>query len=92
LYVILNWNLEEETPNRDLRKAESRALESELWGRYVNSEWKGIKCLKSEDRDAWLAQSVEHATLDLGVMSSSPTLGTELTLKKKEDTFFERGC
>ena len=26
-------------------------------------------------RGAWLAQSVEHVTLDLGVMSSSPTLG-----------------
>ena len=28
---------------------------------------------------AWMAQLVEHATLDLGVMSSSPTLGIELT-------------
>ena len=26
-------------------------------------------------RDVWWAQSVEHATLDLRVMSSSPTLG-----------------
>ena len=34
-----------------------------------------------------IAQSVEHATLDLGIMSSSPTLGTEITLKKK----FPRG-
>ena len=30
-------------------------------------------------RGAWLAQSEEHATLDLVVMSSSPTLGTEIT-------------
>ena len=26
-------------------------------------------------RGTWLPQSLEHATLDLGVMSSSPTLG-----------------
>ena len=30
----------------------------------------------------WLAQSVEHANLDLRVVSSSPTLGIEITLKK----------
>lgn len=28
----------------------------------------------------WLAQSVKHATLDLGIVSSSPTLGTEFNL------------
>ena len=27
----------------------------------------------------WLAQSVEHATLDLRVVSLSPTLGMEIT-------------
>lgn len=32
-------------------------------------------------RGAWLAQSVEHATLDLGVMSLSPTLGVDITKK-----------
>ena len=26
----------------------------------------------------WLAQSVEHVTLDLGVVSSNPMLGTEI--------------
>lgn len=31
----------------------------------------------------WLAQSVEHAALDLEVMSSSPMLGIELILKKE---------
>jgi len=31
----------------------------------------------------WLAQSVDHATLDLKVMSLSPTLGVEPTLKNK---------
>ena len=30
----------------------------------------------------WLAQSVEHVTLDLGVVSSSPTLDVEITYKK----------
>ena len=34
-------------------------------------------------RGTWLAQSVEHVTLDLGVMSSSPTLGIEITFLKK---------
>ena len=33
---------------------------------------------------AWLAQLVEHATLDLRVMSSSPTVHIEFTLKKKK--------
>ena len=38
---------------------------------------------------AWLAQLLEHVTLDLGVMSSSPTLGLlELTLKKKKKLIF----
>ena len=36
-------------------------------------------------RGAWLAQSVEHPTLDLGVMNSSPMLGFMVSpLKKKE--------
>ena len=30
---------------------------------------------------AWLAQSVEHVTLDLEVVGSSPMLGVEITLK-----------
>jgi len=30
---------------------------------------------------AWLAQSEEHATLNLGVVSLSPTLGVEMTKK-----------
>ena len=34
---------------------------------------------KSTNRGAWLAQSEEHMTLDLGVVSSSPTLGIEIT-------------
>ena len=32
-------------------------------------------------KSAWLAQSVERVILDLGVVSSSPMLGIELTLK-----------
>ena len=38
----------------------------------------------------WLAQSVERVTLDLGVMSSGPMLGIELTLKKKVSETFMR--
>ena len=38
-------------------------------------------------RSAWLAQSVEHATLDLGIVSLSPTLGVEITLKKPDFIF-----
>ena len=40
---------------------------------------------KSKNRKGggkWLAQSVEHATLDLGVVSSSPMVGVEPTFKK----------
>lgn len=32
------------------------------------------------DLGAWLAQSWEHASLDLGFVSSSPTLGIEKLL------------
>ena len=32
-------------------------------------------------RDTWLAQSEEHVTLDLRLMSLSPTLGVEITKK-----------
>ena len=35
-------------------------------------------------RNKGLAQSVEHVTLDLGVVGSSPTLGIEITEKKKK--------
>ena len=34
----------------------------------------------------WLIQWVQHATLDLRIMSSSPTLGIEPTLEKKKMT------
>lgn len=34
---------------------------------------------------AWLAQLVHHATLDLGVIISSLTLGVEFNLKIKTD-------
>ena len=33
---------------------------------------------KKREGGTWLAQSIEHVTLDLGVMSSSPTLGVEI--------------
>lgn len=37
-----------------------------------------------QERGPWLAQSVEHATLGLRIVSSSPMLGMETTLKKKK--------
>ena len=37
----------------------------------------------SKRSSSWLAQSVEHVTLDLEVVSSSPTLGIEITFKKR---------
>ena len=36
---------------------------------------------KEEQRSAWLAQSEEHVTCDLRVVSLSPTLGVEIILK-----------
>ena len=36
-------------------------------------------------RGAWLAQSVEHGTLGLEVVSSSSTLGVEITFKNEEE-------
>ena len=42
------------------------------WAQFTDTE-------KSNHRGAWLAQSVEHATLDLEVVSSSPMLDTEIT-------------
>lgn len=41
-------------------------------------------------RGAWLAQAMEHATLDLWVISWSPMLGVEITLKKKKKENEER--
>ena len=32
---------------------------------------------------SWLARSVEHVTLDLRVVSSNPTLGVEITIKRQ---------
>lgn len=34
-----------------------------------------LKNTVSQMRGPWLAQSVQHVTLDLGVISSNPTLG-----------------
>ena len=39
---------------------------------------------EKKSRGTWPAQSAERATLDLRVTSSSPTLGVELTYKKKK--------
>ena len=49
----------------------------------VNSAWgTSNSCLEIRthvNRGTWLAQSVEHATLDLGVVTLSPTFGVEIT-------------
>ena len=45
----------------------------------VNSSVEGARTMSGLG-GPWLAQSVQHATLDLKVMSSSPVLGVELTL------------
>ena len=50
---------------------------------YKGKLYKGQKLYKA----TWMAQLVEHATLDLGVVSLIPTLGVEITLKKKVPTF-----
>ena len=35
--------------------------------------------IKTSMRGTWLAQSEEHVTFDMGVLSPSPTLGVEIT-------------
>lgn len=42
-------------------------------------QWSLIGFPKTKKRGAWLAQSMQRVTLDLGVVSSSPTLGIEMT-------------
>ena len=42
-----------------------------------------ITRIKKLERGTWLAQSVNHMTLDLRVVGLSPTLGVDVTLKKK---------
>ena len=46
----------------------------------TGKNWISFKILT---RGAWLAQSEEHVTLDLGVISSSPTWGVEITYINK---------
>ena len=36
-------------------------------------------------QSAWLAQSIEHATLDLEVVNLSPALGIKITKKKNKE-------
>ena len=68
-------NASYELPDCLLNEAESVIVNSAC-GTSINS------CLEIRthiNRGTWLAQSVEHATLDLGVVTSSPTLGVEIT-------------
>ena len=41
-----------------------------------------LKKIVMGEGSAWLAQSEEHSTLDLGIMSLSPTVGTEIIKNK----------
>ena len=64
---------------------------SHLWGYMYSSvrstatrlsnmyKGSGVRHFKRSRWGAWLAQLVEHVTLDLGVVSSSPMLGGEMT-------------
>jgi len=40
---------------------------------------KQMEQIKNKYQGTWLAQSVQHVTLDLGVVNLSPTLGIEVT-------------
>ena len=51
--------------------------DQEIWSLKIWGAW-GIW------EDTWLARSVVRVTLDLGVVSLSPTLGTEITYKKEK--------
>ena len=53
------------------------SLQAELISLVMSRNPPALNLLKSWD--AWLAQSVEHVTLDLGVVSSSPMLAEEPT-------------
>ena len=54
-------------------------------GLFNNSEFEHLECssginkIHSQSGGTWLAQLEECVTLDLGVVSSSPTLGVEIT-------------
>lgn len=51
---------------------------SNEFGFYSGSIGNHLRDLKREQRGAWLAQAVEHTTLDLMVVSLSSTLGVEI--------------
>ena len=62
------------------RDMDNKNVQEELF--ITAKNWQQSKCLSTVQwRSAWLDQSVEHETLDLKVVSSSPTLGIERTLK-----------
>ena len=43
-----------------------------------NSSFGNVSFKIKTHQGAWLAQVVEHGTLDLGVISSGPTLGVQI--------------
>ena len=58
------------------KAAVPRQEQDGLQGNMNGNQWVVVK---KRYRGAWLAQSGKHATLDLGVLGSSPTLGIEIT-------------
>ena len=55
------------------------ALEYQNFFSVITPSDKKIEEIGKVKEGACLAQSVEHVTLDLGVVSSSPMLGVEIT-------------
>jgi len=74
------------TANLDLAEASFDTVSTEMAKTTVEnpkgyqSSYVEIHCSKNtyRKRGTWLAQLVEHPTLDLGVVSPSPTLGVDI--------------
>lgn len=63
-------------PKQRKRGKKNKNLPDSITHKHLPSHLYGEK---KEGRGAWLALSVEHTTLNLGDMSSSPVLGVECT-------------
>lgn len=55
-----------------------------MWVAVTSKAPKNIPVQVLVSKGPWLAQSLYHVTLDLGVMSSSPKLGTKLPKEEEE--------
>lgn len=61
------------------QEALEEAKEARQENREKMKQKKFDKKVKGKWRGAWLTRSVEHETLELGVVSPSPTLDVEMT-------------